>query len=401
MWAVTFYDPWDLPVAEHDVWLDEELATDPDGRIPTAVQLGPKRRVRRASPKMLAFFEGFFLALAETTEDELDSGRWQKTVETSQGKLRLGLSLPDILSPPAPAAKVLRPFHPLRNAAMLEGIRDLLAGQDFESEEEMRAFLENEVVGRELPPQAITGPEDEARELAIEAMDTPGRRGVALARRALKLSPDSPTAHIALALRATDPHTAVDRFREAVAVAERALGPDPFAEDVGSFWLIPETRPYMEARKGLADALWLDGQREEAVRHYSELIRLNPNDNQSIRDRLAPALIALGDDEAAEDLLSRYEEDFTAAHHFNLALATFRRYGDGQASRERLADAVAANRHVPDLLLGRLEVPYPIPDTYTLGSADEAVLHFLEAEEAWDETPGALEWLAKRVDSSD
>jgi tetratricopeptide (TPR) repeat protein len=153
----------------------------------------------------------------------------------------------------------------------------------------------------------------------------------------------------------------------------------------------------MEARKGLADALWLDGRREEAVRHFSELIRLNPNDNQSIRDRLAPALIALGDDEAAEDLLSRYEEDITAAHHFNLALATFRRNGDDQASRERLADAVAANRHVPDLLLGRLEVPYPIPDTYALGSTDEAVLYFLEAEDAWDETPGALEWLDERI----
>lgn len=234
---------------------------------------------------MLAFFEGFFLALAETTEDELDSGRWKKTVETSQGKLRLGLSLPDILSPPAPAAGVCRPFNPLRSAGMMEGIRDLLAGQDFESEEEMRAFLENEVMGKELPPPAITGPQDEARELAIEAMDTPGRRGVGLARR---------------------------------------------------------------------------------------------------------ALIARGDDEAAEDLLSRYEEDITAAHHFNLAMATFRRSGDGQASRERLGDAVAANRHAPELLLGRLEVPHSIPDTYILGSADEAVLYFLEAEEAWDETPGAL-----------
>ncbi len=398
VWAVTFYDPWDLPIAEHDAWLDEELATDSEGRIPTAVQFGPKRRVRRASPKMLAFFEGFFLALAETTEDELDSGRWRKTVETSRGTLSLGLSLPDILCPPAPAANMVQPFNPLRFAAMMDGVRDLLAGQDFESEEEMRAFLENQVMGKELPPPAITGPEDEARELAIEAMDTPGRRGVALARRALKIDPDSPTAHLALAERARDLSTAIDRFRGAVAAAERALGPEYFAEEVGSFWLIPETRPYMEALKGLGDALWLDGQREEAVRHYSELIRLNPNDNQSIRDRLAPALIVLGDDEAVEDLLSRYEEDFTAAHRFNLALATFRRSGDGRTSRESLADAVEANRHVPDLLLGRLEVSSPIPDTYTLGSPDEAVLYFLEAKEAWAETPGALEWLAKRVD---
>lgn len=74
LWSVTFREPWEVPVAEHDAWLEHGLATDPEGRIPAAVQYGPKRRVRRASPKILAFFEGLFRALTETTEDELDAG---------------------------------------------------------------------------------------------------------------------------------------------------------------------------------------------------------------------------------------------------------------------------------------------------------------------------------------
>lgn len=57
LWSVTFCDPWELPIAEHDLWLDEGLPSDPTGRIPAAVQYGPKRRVRRASPKMRAFLE--------------------------------------------------------------------------------------------------------------------------------------------------------------------------------------------------------------------------------------------------------------------------------------------------------------------------------------------------------
>ena len=92
-----------------------------------------------------------------------------------------------------------------------------------------------------LPDPKVEGPKDEARNLALDAMDTPGRRGMALARRALRVDPDSPTAHLALAQRARDPETAVERYREAVASAERSLGPEIFHEQVGSFWLISET----------------------------------------------------------------------------------------------------------------------------------------------------------------
>lgn len=98
VWSVTFHKPWEVPVAEHDAWLDHGLATDLEGRIPAAVQYGPKRRVRRASPKMLAFFEGLFRALATATEDELDAGEWRCVATTSEGEIELVLSLPDVLA---------------------------------------------------------------------------------------------------------------------------------------------------------------------------------------------------------------------------------------------------------------------------------------------------------------
>ena len=400
LWSITFHEPWEVAVAEHDAWLEHGLATDPEGRIPAAVQYGPKRRVRRASPKMLAFFEGLFRALAATTEDALDGGEWRKVVETSEGELELALSLPDVLTPPTPKDVHVPIFNPLRQAAAMDGIRDLLVQQDFESKEEMQAFIDSEIVGKEFLEPTIEGPEDEARDLALDAMDTPGRRGIALARRALKLDPDSPIAHMALALRAPDSETAVERYREAVAAAERALGPEIFQEHVGSFWLISKTRPYMEAQKGLADSLWFSGQRREAVEIYTELMRLNPNDNQGIRDRLAPALVLLGDDEAAEELLEEYADDLSTASLFNRVLITFRLKGGGKAAGKLLAVALESNRHVPDLLLDRLEVPDELPNGYSLGGVDEAVFYFLEAEEAWSETAGALDWLADAVDAN-
>jgi tetratricopeptide (TPR) repeat protein len=400
VWSVTFCEPWEVPVREHEAWQKHGLATGPEGLVPSAVQFGPKRRVRRASPKMLAFFEGMFRALAATTEEEMDSGSWSKLVDTSQGPLGLTLSLPDLLAPPETRPESKPPvFNPLRQAAAMDSIHELLKGQDFDSAEEMQAFLDREVVGKKLPPPKIDGPRDQARELGLEAMETPGRRGIALARRALELDPDCVHAHIAIAGHTRDPAAAVEKFRNAMAAAERALGPEIFEEDAGSFWGISSTRPYMEARKGLADVLMANGQIAEAAEHYGELLRLNPNDNQGVRELLAPALMILGDNRSTQDLLDCYPEDFGAAPAFNSALVAFRRRGDTKVARKRLAEALECNPHVADLLLDRAKFPDELPAGYTLGSIDEAAFYFIDAGQAWTESPGALEWLADFIDS--
>lgn len=401
LWSVTFCDPWEIPVLEHEAWQQHGLATDDEGRIPSAIQYGPKRRVRRASPKMLAFFEGCFRAIASTTEDELDSGRWRKVVDTSQGPLELELSLPDLLAPPEPPGRAgRRPMEldPLRRAALMDSISKLLEGQDFDSVEEMEAFLEREIVGREPPPPKIEGPQDEARELALEALDYQGRRSIAMVRKALALDPDCAHAHLVLAARADDTESAINHYRDAIAAAERTLGPKIFEEEAGFFWGLSETRPYMQAVKGLADSLHWSGQYDEAAEHYTELLRLNPNDNQGVRNMLAPALMLLGDNTAAQRLLDEYSEDATASPAFNAALVAFRRAGDTKVARKRLAKALKRNAHIAPLLLGRTAMPDELPSGYTIGSFEEAAYYFSCAALAWANSFGALDWLAAVVD---
>ena len=65
----------------------------------------------------------------------------------------------------------------------------------------------------------------------------------------------------------------------------------------------------MRARARLAESLWEAGQREEAVEHYWDLLRLNPRDNQGIRDLLMPYLIELDRDKDAEKLFKHFEGD--------------------------------------------------------------------------------------------
>ena len=110
----------------------------------------------------------------------------------------------------------------------------------------------------------------------------------------------------------------------AVDAGEPALGPEAFEEDVGQFWGILETRPYMRARAGLAQCLWQLGRRKESVEHYQELLRLNPNDNQGIRYLLAACLLELGRDSELNELIERYDEDGSPFWMYLQALAKFR-----------------------------------------------------------------------------
>jgi len=240
---------------------------------------------------------------------------------------------------------------------------------------------------------------DQAQEIMYQAWETPTRRqAVALARKALEVSGDCADAYNLLAEEAAESlEEVIDLYRKGVEAGERALGQEAFRQDMGYFWGILKTRPYMRARAGLAQSLWEAGQREEAVEHYWDMLRLNPNDNQGIRYLLMPCLIELGRDEDAEELFERYEESFTAAWAYARALLDFRKYGDSPTADKSLRAALDKNRHVPSYLLGRKKMPRALPGHCGFGDDNEAVVYADGNSAAWKATPGAMEWFALKV----
>jgi tetratricopeptide (TPR) repeat protein len=183
-------------------------------------------------------------------------------------------------------------------------------------------------------------------------------------------------------------------YKDGVAAGERALGRKAFKEDVGHFWGILETRPYMRALHGLAQCVWHLGDRGAAIQHFSEMLRLNPNDNQGVRYQLAACLLEAGRNDELEKLLAQYDEDGTAYWAYARALLSFRRGGDTAASRKLLTAAISTNKHVPEYLTGRRKRPRHLPDYVGFGDENEAIAFVAEHGDAWKLTPGALEWLA-------
>lgn len=277
------------------------------------------------------------------------------------------------------------------------GITDLLQGKQFDSIADVNAYLQK-VVEEGGPPEARTDtPLKKAQQVAYDAMEASGQRRVELARRALEVSRDCADAWVLLADAEDDPQKALEYAREAAAAGERVLGKEYIENEAGNFWLLIETRPYMRALFSLAENLRIAGDMDEAFRVYQEMLRLNPADNQGVRDIIAQCFAEADRDDLLEMILARYGDDPGASIVYGRALRLFRKEGPGEAANKALDDALRQNPFVTAYLLGERPYPRRLPDYYSFGDQNEAIIYALGATGSWAATPGALAWLKARA----
>jgi len=409
MWIVAF-DPVDhLPFADVDAWEDLALPVAAPDAYPRPGLVMPTDSLVRPDAHQLARLEGILRALTATTDDEFDLGEWTRQVDTAEGSMTVGLSLPHLLeqvagaeassAPPATGDPIAELRFQMEQALR----RANRAARSADTPEDAARIVE-QALGVEADPakgarQASMPADERAQALAYQALVGHGRRKIQLARQALAIDPDCADAWSALGARAVDLDRAVQRFRQALAAGERALGPEVFAANVGHFWEAVETRPYMRARMALADCLEAAGAVDEAVAHYRDLLRLNPADNQAVRHRLLECLVSQQLDADAHALIEQFKDDESPDWKYAAALVTFRREGDSVTARAVRADAVSALPAVASFLTGRRALPPP-PSAYRPYSREHAVVCASWLIDLWQETPGASAWLAERTRSS-
>jgi tetratricopeptide (TPR) repeat protein len=279
---------------------------------------------------------------------------------------------------------------------VLADIAKLLSQKEFGSLDEMNQFLQQMLLSTgghipEMPPQS---PVEEAQNVMYKAWDSPNRaQRVKLARKALNISPDCADAYVLLAEEHAE--TVAEQralYAQGVEAGERALK-EQFKELKGHFWGHTETRPYMRARLGLAQCLWLLGELQAAADHMAAMLELNPNDNQGVRDLYITLLLELDDRVRIEKLLKQYRDDWSVPMLYGAALHEFRKNGRSTQAKKRLLKALDYNPHVPALLLRQKPLPKRIAEHYTPGDENEAILYVLDAVGVWSMIDGALSWL--------
>lgn len=283
-------------------------------------------------------------------------------------------------------------------AAHTDVVRDLvrlLERQQFDSADDLNAFLERNVVGKQLPTLEPANDRERAEDLVLQARDErrPARR-TALINEALTLDPDCLPAYMLLAEVAPTPTEALEHARAGVASGNRALK-DLIAEAAPALWLHLDARPYLMLRELVAELLWQRGDRPAAIEEARAIIRLNTGDNQGVRYTLLEWLLRAGSVADIDALLAQYREQ-SAMWMFATALHAFRQRGPGAEATAALRAAMRVNAHVIPMLLGDIELPDELPMAYGMGDEAEAAMYLQRSIASWYEASGAIEW-AERV----
>ena len=389
-WAIYLSPAWEMPMRDLLEWDWHQLPVAAPTAYPVAIRLDVTRAPLRPDAGRLAYFEGLLRALAETSETQMDSGRWSHEVLTADGPATYVLSLPNLLE-----------HVPAEAAHHANGQTDLFAtetGGVFGHEPFGRGAATSGAVEDRFvaePREEVSAPAStpflRARDLIVDAYDARGRRQVQLIRQALDVCPDFGEAYVLLASRVSSADERLPLFEQAVATSERAVERVALDNPERAFQLAARTGMLMRARIALADCLRELGRAGDAAGHVQAVLQLDPYDEGDVRYRLLGLLLESHQDAEAEALLTAYDEVSAIWAYAAVLLAL--RAKDRRQARLRLRDALRANRHVPRYLTGQRDLPDEIPDSYGTGDQDEAATCAFELLDAWTDTPGASAWL--------
>lgn len=161
-------------------------------------------------------------------------------------------------------------------------------------------------------------------------------------------------------------------------------------------WYHWPARGYLRLLFDLVDFHKAIGYLDLALYYGDMLLAVLRHDQLGARDLLIPTAIQLRDDERLERMMSQFEEDDSAAMHYNRALRALQ--DKHPKADQLLKKALASNAHIPDYLFGIRSMPFEgdlLPDRFSPGDETEAVLYCYNAGDAWHAVPGALAALKK------
>jgi tetratricopeptide (TPR) repeat protein len=279
---------------------------------------------------------------------------------------------------------------------MMIDLHRLLESQHFKSEAELRKFMDS-LKAKPIPsfPKESLTIKEQAQDLIFEALEQPEDKGYQLALKALQMDPDCIEAYEYLGALEPIPETAILYYKNGIEIGRRIFAKNYLKDSIGHFWMIHETRPFMRCLQAYADCFSDMGRFRDSVAVFEEMIKLNPNDNQGVRDQLLIYLIKINDFNKFRKYDNMYKDDSGACMSFNRVLFTFKTEGSSPNSNGLLNKAIKSNKYVIPKLIAKT-VALDIPDVYGVGDDDEAKYYTFFAHKIWHETDRAIDWIKKQ-----
>lgn len=279
------------------------------------------------------------------------------------------------------------------NEKMMAELHRMFESQDFKSKKEMKKFLDS-ITGKQTPSmfEELLSPEEKAQDLVFEAYDLEYPEAKEKIAEALELDPDCIDAYEFLGTAEPVPEIAMAFFEKGISIGEKKFEGKHLKKNIGQFWGLHKTRPYMRCLQYQSECLYMIGKIPESIAIMEKMIKLNPIDNQGIRDQLMLYLIETGQYEKYMKYDTMYKDEKFAFTLFNRALFAYKTEGIGPSANKKLKEAVKFNKFVLPKLLDN-EFPEELPDYYGLGDENEAIIYVHFSSAIWHSTKGAIEWL--------
>jgi len=277
----------------------------------------------------------------------------------------------------------------------MNDLHRLLGTQDFKNEDELKSFLDS-ITGQKIPTfsKNALNNKEQAQDLALEAYKLTPVKAKKKIEKALELDPDCIEAYEYLSGCESSLELESVFLEKGIAIGRKLFFGDNFENHKGHFWGILETRPFMRCLQLYSEVLYLKNKKKECVEILEEMIDLNPNDNQGVRDQLMLYLIELDETGKFKKYADIFKEDEMAFSLFNQTLFTFKTEGDTPKAKKLLQKAIKQNKFVVQKLISGLPISEP-SDQYSLGGESEADYYVDSAQHIWRQTKGAMEWLKK------
>lgn len=247
---------------------------------------------------------------------------------------------------------------------------------DFESFEQLNEYM-NAMKDEPFTPETD---EEKAQILAYDAYETDDlEKRASLAEEALALDPNSIDARLVKSTFVSSPLKKENLLLKAINIGLRSL--DLKSDEL---WMNINARPFLRAQEALAEHFVEIGEKEKAITLYEELLQYNVNDNQGVRFVLFRLYIEENKLNEADELLAEFPGK-TADWKFSEVLLLLKRNVSEEFFSDKLFDAHLTNSYFISVLVGEIELPDRLPERYTPGSLEEAIIYGYRNKHLWQD----------------
>ena len=296
----------------------------------------------------------------------------------------------------------------LETEKMFKQLHKFLEGKVFENQEEankeIQKFMNSINSGEVFGFDEQFRKEEESDDLLFMAYEEPNIiKAINYAKKSLKVNPDNIDAMNFLVSVEPDEEKQLEMYKENIQTAKKILDKNNMfdKENIGQFWGITETRPYMRTRQSYMLKLFHLKRYDEAIKECEELLKLCKNDNLGVRYILIGLYVYTDNFNKAEKLYKKFKEDST----FMLLPLCIMYYKQGDFNEAEMARRKVniKNSIIFELLNESIKLSKKRKEElehargYALGSLEEAYLVLKDLKYLIDSTEGFKEWIKTKT----